>query len=108
MIERVFKALLWLFPAEFRRRFADELLVTARDVDRNRRKRTSLPRAIADVVATALQKSISFTNRNGGRASLPAHKAVLDAIVARDARKAEKKMNAIIASVRDQIAEADV
>ena len=26
MIERVFKALLWLFPADFRQRFADELL----------------------------------------------------------------------------------
>jgi DNA-binding FadR family transcriptional regulator len=63
-------------------------------------------RQFRDVVATALQKSISFTNRNGGRASLPAHKAVLDAIVARDARKAEKKMTSIIASVRDQISEA--
>jgi DNA-binding FadR family transcriptional regulator len=63
-------------------------------------------RQFRDVVATALQKSISFTNRNGGHASLPAHLAVLDAIEARDAAAAEDAMSAIIASVRDQIAEA--
>jgi DNA-binding FadR family transcriptional regulator len=63
-------------------------------------------RQFRDVVATALQKSISFTNRNGGRASLPAHKAVLDAMEARSAEQAEAAMTGIIASVRDQIAEA--
>lgn len=63
-------------------------------------------RQFRDVVATALRKSISFTNRNGGHASLPAHQAVLDAIEARDAEAAEAAMSAIIASVRDQIAEA--
>ena len=63
-------------------------------------------RQFRDVVATALQKSISFTNRNGGRASLPAHAAVLKAIEARNAKGAEAAMTRIIASVRDQIAEA--
>jgi DNA-binding FadR family transcriptional regulator len=63
-------------------------------------------RQFRDVVATALQKSISFTNRNGGRASLPAHLAVLEAIEARNAEGAEVAMTAIIASVRDQIKEA--
>jgi DNA-binding FadR family transcriptional regulator len=63
-------------------------------------------RQFRDVVATALRKSISFTNRNGGRASLPAHKAVLDAIEAGNPKRAEKAMTAIIAEVRDQIAEA--
>ena len=63
-------------------------------------------RQFRDVVATALQKSISFTNRTGGRASLPAHAAVLKAIEARNAKGAEAAMTRIIASVRDQIAEA--
>ena len=63
-------------------------------------------RQFRDVVATALQKSISFTNRNGGRASLPAHAAVLKAIEARNAKGAEAAMTRIIASVRDQIKEA--
>ena len=64
-------------------------------------------RQFRDVVATALQKSISFTNRNGGRASLPAHAAVLKAIEARNAKGAEAAMTRIIASVRDQIKEAE-
>jgi len=64
-------------------------------------------RQFRDVVATALQKSISFTNRNGGRASLPAHQAVLDAFEARDSNEAVAAMTELIASVRDQIAEAD-
>jgi DNA-binding FadR family transcriptional regulator len=63
-------------------------------------------RQFRDVVATALQKSISFTNRNGGRASLPAHQAVLDAIEARNATGAEAAMTELIASVRDQISDA--
>jgi DNA-binding FadR family transcriptional regulator len=64
-------------------------------------------RQFRDVVATALQKSISFTNRNGGRASLPDHLAVLAAIEARDADQAEVAMTAIIVSVRDQIVAED-
>jgi DNA-binding FadR family transcriptional regulator len=64
-------------------------------------------RQFRDVVATALRKSISFTNRNGGRASLPAHLAVLKAIEARNPRRAEAAMTRIIASVRDQIRESE-
>jgi DNA-binding FadR family transcriptional regulator len=57
-------------------------------------------RQFRDVVATALHKSIRFTNRNGGAASLPDHHAVLSAIEARDAPGAEAAMKAIIADVR--------
>jgi DNA-binding FadR family transcriptional regulator len=57
-------------------------------------------RQFRDVVATALHKSIRFTNRNGGAASLPDHRAVLSAIEARDAAAAEAAMKAIIADVR--------
>ena len=53
-----------------------------------------------DVVATALQTSIQYTNRHRGRsASLPAHKAVLDAIVARDSEGAADAMRALLADV---------
>lgn len=53
-----------------------------------------------DVVATALQTSIRFTNRFKGRtASLPAHRAVLSAIEARDAEAARGAMAAIIGEV---------
>ena len=53
-----------------------------------------------DVVATALQTSIRFTNRwKGHSASLPAHFAVLEAIVARSPERAHAAMQAIIAEV---------
>lgn len=60
-----------------------------------------------DVVATALQTSIQFTNRYRGRsASLPGHKAVLDAILARDAEGAAEAMRTLIADVMSLIKEA--
>ncbi|MDB5672073.1 MAG: FadR family transcriptional regulator [Alphaproteobacteria bacterium] len=62
-------------------------------------------RQFRDVVATALQKSIRFTNRfNGRTASLPHHQAVLSAIEARDDAAAAAAMTVIIADVRDLIA----
>jgi DNA-binding FadR family transcriptional regulator len=61
-----------------------------------------------EVVATALQSSIRFTNRFKGRtASLPAHRAVLDAIETGDGRAATGAMHAIIADVMSLIAEAE-
>lgn len=61
-----------------------------------------------DVVATALRTSIRFTNRFKGRtASLPAHRAVLDAIAARDAERAHSAMAAIIAEVMELINDAE-
>lgn len=61
-----------------------------------------------DVVSTALRTSIRFTNRLEGRhASLPAHKAVLDAIAARDAVAAEEAMAEIIREVMILIDEAE-
>lgn len=61
-----------------------------------------------DVVSTALQTSIRFTNRLEGRtASLPAHKAVLDAIAARDAAAAHEAMATIIREVMVLIDEAE-
>lgn len=60
-----------------------------------------------EVVATALQTSIQFTNRyRGTNASLPAHKAVLDAIVARDADTAAETMHGLINDVLVLIQEA--
>jgi len=60
-----------------------------------------------DVVATALQTSIQFTNRyRGHNASLPEHKAVLDAIVANDPVAAAATMRALIADVMELIREA--
>lgn len=60
-----------------------------------------------DVVATALQTSIQFTNRYRGRsASLPAHKAVMDAIIARDPVTAANTMRELITDVMDLIREA--
>jgi DNA-binding FadR family transcriptional regulator len=57
-----------------------------------------------DVVSTALQTSIRFTNRLEGRtASLPAHKAVLDAVAARDAAAAQDAMAVIIREVMELI-----
>ena len=61
-----------------------------------------------DVVETALRTSIRFTNRFKGRsASLPAHKAVRDAILAGDANKARAKMEAIIRDVMTLIDAAE-
>jgi DNA-binding FadR family transcriptional regulator len=61
-----------------------------------------------DVVATALRTSIRFTNRFKGRtASLPAHRAVLDAIEARDGDAARAAMATIIGEVMVLIAEAE-
>lgn len=62
-----------------------------------------------DVVATALRTSIRFTNRFKGRtASLPAHKAVKDAIEARDTAGAHAAMATIIREVMLLIAEAEM
>jgi DNA-binding FadR family transcriptional regulator len=61
-----------------------------------------------DVVATALQTSIRFTNRFQGRtASLPAHHAVLTAIAAGDHQGAHDAMRQIIADVMVLIAAAE-
>jgi DNA-binding FadR family transcriptional regulator len=61
-----------------------------------------------DVVTTALRTSIRFTNRFKGRtASLPQHKAVLDAIANRQAPEAKAAMAALIADVMQLIAEAE-
>jgi DNA-binding FadR family transcriptional regulator len=60
------------------------------------------------VVGTALQTSIRFTNRFKGRtASLPAHKAVKDAIEARDSAGAHTAMTLIIREVMLLIADAE-
>ena len=60
-----------------------------------------------DVVTTALQTSIQFTNRYRGRsASLPGHKAVLDAIFERDAERAAECMRLLIGDVMVLIKEA--
>jgi DNA-binding FadR family transcriptional regulator len=64
-------------------------------------------RQFRDVVTTALRTSIRFTNRFKGRtASLPAHRAVLDAIRARDPQAARAAMAAIIGEVMVLIDEA--
>jgi DNA-binding FadR family transcriptional regulator len=61
-----------------------------------------------DVVATALQTSIRFTNRFKGRtASLPQHRAVLDAIVQRKPDEAGAAMGILIADVMLLIADAE-
>ncbi|WP_343614321.1 FadR/GntR family transcriptional regulator [Novosphingobium sp.] len=53
-----------------------------------------------DVVGTALKKSIVFTNRFAGRqASLPAHKAVMDAIEAGDTANSYATMSMIVREV---------
>ena len=58
-----------------------------------------------DLVTTALRTSIRFTNRFKGRtASLPAHRAVLDAIAARDGESARAAISTITSSM---IADAD-
>jgi len=54
-----------------------------------------------DVVATALRTSIRFTNKIAGHtADLPAHEAVFDAIAARDAPRARRAMDDLIALTR--------
>ena len=61
-----------------------------------------------EVVTTALRTSIRFTNRFKGRsASLPAHRAVLDAIEAGKASEAHAAMFAIISDVMVLIEEAE-
>lgn len=61
-----------------------------------------------DVVTTALRTSIRFTNRFKGRtASLPQHKAVLDAIANRRPSEAKAAMAALIADVMLLIADAE-
>lgn len=61
-----------------------------------------------DVVTTALRTSIRFTNRFKGRtASLPQHRAVLDAIAARDPQGARAAMGALIDDVMTLIADAE-
>lgn len=53
-----------------------------------------------DVVATALAKSIRFTNRiKGHSASIPEHQAVTDAILHRDAEGARDHMRRLIGDV---------
>lgn len=60
-----------------------------------------------DLVETALRTSIRFTNRYQGRsASLPAHQAVRDAIVARNVAGAHEAMESIIREVMGLIDEA--
>lgn len=61
-----------------------------------------------DLVTTALQKSIRFTNRFQNRtASLPAHHAVLAAIEGRKPQKAQAAMTKIIADVLALIVHAE-
>lgn len=61
-----------------------------------------------DVVATALRTSIRFTNRFKGRtASLPQHRAVLDAIANRRPSEAKAAMAALITDVMLLIADAE-
>ncbi len=66
-------------------------------------------RQFQDVVRTALRTSIRFTNRYKGRtASLPAHRAVLDAIRAGDVDGAGRAMRTIIEDVMTLIADSRV
>lgn len=61
-----------------------------------------------DVVTTALRTSIRFTNRfKGHTASLPQHKAVLDAIASRRPSEAKAAMAMLIADVVLLIADAE-
>ncbi len=60
-----------------------------------------------DVVTTALRTSIRFTNRlKGHSASIADHRAVLDAIAARDPDRARSAMRTIIGDVLQLIARA--
>lgn len=61
-----------------------------------------------DVVATALSKSIRFTNRiKGHSASIAEHRAVTDAIVAHDADRARAAMHGLIGNVLQLIEGAE-
>lgn len=63
---------------------------------------------LSDMVATALRTSIRFTNRFKGRtASLPQHRAVLNAIAVGDAEAAQDAMRALIEDVMALIADAE-
>lgn len=63
---------------------------------------------LKDLVETALRTSIRFTNRlKGHSASLPAHKAVRDAIFAGDPKAAHAKMELIIREVMLLIEKAE-
>lgn len=54
-----------------------------------------------DVVATALKTSIAFTNKIAGHtADMPAHQAVLNAIVHRNAPQARRSMDKLITMTR--------
>jgi DNA-binding FadR family transcriptional regulator len=65
-------------------------------------------RQFHDVVTTALHTSIRFTNRFEGRtASLPAHRAVLEAIQRGEGDAAEQAMRTIIADVMVLFADAE-
>jgi DNA-binding FadR family transcriptional regulator len=65
-------------------------------------------RQFRDLVATALHSSIRFTSRfDRNRDSLPAHRAVLDAIGARNAPRAYDTMRTIVSDVMDRIAEVE-
>jgi DNA-binding FadR family transcriptional regulator len=60
-----------------------------------------------ELVNTALRISIRFTNRIKGRiASVPAHEAVMNAIIARDPERAAKAMRGILNEVLELIAAA--
>ena len=60
------------------------------------------------VVATALAKSIRFTNRiKGHSASIPEHGGVTDAVLARDPDAARDRMRQLIGNVLVLIAEAE-
>ena len=61
-----------------------------------------------DVVSTALQTSIRFTNRFAGRtADIEAHRSVMSAIEARDPERARAAMAAIIREVMELIDNAE-
>ncbi|WP_375390526.1 FadR/GntR family transcriptional regulator [uncultured Sphingomonas sp.] len=61
-----------------------------------------------DVVATALAKSIRFTNRiKGHSASIAEHQAVTDAILSRDADEARRRMRQLIGNVMTLIENAE-
>lgn len=61
-----------------------------------------------DVVATALAKSIRFTNRiKGHSASIAEHQAVTDAILGRDADAARRRMRQLIGNVMTLIENAE-
>jgi DNA-binding FadR family transcriptional regulator len=63
---------------------------------------------LRDVVATALRTSIRWTNQLSGHLpDLPAHRAVLRAIEAKDASGARKAMTILVGGAMDLIQKAD-